>query len=139
MQRIDPRSWPIRWRLTSLNVGVLAATLLLLGTVSLLQLDNALIAITSDHLREQTRPLQRGLVEPPRGPGQGPGAFGPGSGPGPGPGSGPGSAPGFGKAPARAPARAPVWVRGLDLGPAAGAGRSSRHRWPAWPRSSCGG
>ena len=53
MHRVDPRSWPIRWRLTALNVGVLAATLVLLGGVFLLQLDGALIGITADHLRDQ--------------------------------------------------------------------------------------
>ena len=53
MHRLDPRSWPIRWRLTALNVGVLAATLVLLGGVFLLQLDGALIGITADHLRDQ--------------------------------------------------------------------------------------
>src|SRR5215210_6543169 len=54
-RRLDPRCWPIRWRLTALNVGVLAATLLALGGVFLLQLDNALVGIAADHLRGQAR------------------------------------------------------------------------------------
>ena len=53
MHPLDPRAWPIRWRLTALNVGVLAATLVLLGGISLLQLDSALIGVTADHLRAQ--------------------------------------------------------------------------------------
>jgi two-component system, OmpR family, sensor kinase len=78
---LHPRSWPIRWRLTALNVGVLALTLVLLGGALLLQLDSALIAITTDHLRDQAR-----LAVPPEGPpggpgegrgGDGRGAFGP--------------------------------------------------------------
>ena len=52
---VDPRAWPIRWRLTALNVGVLALTLALLGGALLLQLDSALITITTDHLRDQAR------------------------------------------------------------------------------------
>jgi two-component system OmpR family sensor kinase len=55
MRSLDPGSWPIRWRLTALNVGVLAATLLLLGGALLLQLDSALVGITADHLRDQAR------------------------------------------------------------------------------------
>lgn len=65
-RRLAPRSWPIRWRLTALNVGVLAATLLLLGGVFLLQLDNALVGITADHLRGQAR-LALQPPPPPRG------------------------------------------------------------------------
>lgn len=57
MLRLHPRSWPIRWRLTALNVGVLAATLLLLGGVLLLQLEGALIGIAGDYLRDQARPI----------------------------------------------------------------------------------
>jgi two-component system OmpR family sensor kinase len=55
MRAVDPRSWPIRWRLPALNVGVLAATLLVLGGALLLQLDSALVGITADHLRDQAR------------------------------------------------------------------------------------
>src|SRR5215212_1184571 len=68
MHALDPRSWPIRWRLTALNVGVLALTLALLGGFLLLQLDSALIAITTDHLRDQAR-----LAVPPEGGPGGPG------------------------------------------------------------------
>jgi two-component system OmpR family sensor kinase len=56
MQKLTPRSWPIRWRLTALNVAVLAATLLALGSVFLLQLDNALISLNADYMRDQARP-----------------------------------------------------------------------------------
>jgi len=89
MQRVDPRSWPIRWRLTALNVGVLALTLGLLGGVLLFQLDNALMAITADHLREQAR-LALAPPDPGRGPGQPPA---PGQPPGVGAPAGPGPAP----------------------------------------------
>ena len=30
---LDPRTWPIRWHLTALNVGVHAATLILLSVI----------------------------------------------------------------------------------------------------------
>ena len=56
MQKLTPRSWPIRWRLTALNVAVLAATLLALGSVFLLQLDNALVSLNADYMRDQARP-----------------------------------------------------------------------------------
>ncbi|MDP8924146.1 MAG: HAMP domain-containing histidine kinase [Chloroflexota bacterium] len=75
MPSLDPRAWPIRWRLAALNVGVLAATLVLLGGVSLLQLDRALIGVTAEHLRDQAalamrRPDDpRGRPAPDRGPG----------------------------------------------------------------------
>src|SRR5215212_707923 len=80
MRHLDPRSWPIRWRLTALSVGILAATLLALGGLFLFQLDEAMITITADHLREQARPavLQEPRAAGPpdrRGPGLPP--FGP--------------------------------------------------------------
>src|SRR5688572_23989567 len=66
----DPRTWPIRWRLTALNVGVLAATLALLGGTLLFQLDHALVGITADHLRDQGRlALQTLFIARPPGPG----------------------------------------------------------------------
>ena len=59
--QLHPTSWPIRWRLTALNVAVLVATIVALGGAFLLQLDNALIGIVADNLREQARPaLQPG-------------------------------------------------------------------------------
>lgn len=64
MRPFDPRAWPIRWRLTALNVGVLATTLLVLGGVFLLQLDGALIGITTDYLRDQARPAVQFLYGP---------------------------------------------------------------------------
>src|SRR5688500_10457782 len=64
MGRLDPRVWPIRWRITALNVGVLATTLLVVGGVFLFVLENALIGITADHLRDQARPLLQPLARP---------------------------------------------------------------------------
>ncbi len=58
-RQLARRSWPIRWRLTALNVGVLALTLAVLGGVLLLQLDRALIDITADHVAEQAGPCSR--------------------------------------------------------------------------------
>jgi signal transduction histidine kinase len=52
-----PRSWPIRWRLTAINVGVLALTVLVLGGVFMSQLERALLEIAADHLRDQARPV----------------------------------------------------------------------------------
>lgn len=69
MQYVQPRSWPIRWRLTALSVTILAATLLALGGVFLFQLEDALIGITADHLRDQARPTLQ-LLQAPRGSGQ---------------------------------------------------------------------
>jgi len=57
MTRLHPRAWPIRRRLTALNVAVLTATLALLGGTALLQLDRALISVTTDHLRDQARAM----------------------------------------------------------------------------------
>src|SRR5947207_12855699 len=53
---ILPRSLPIRWRLALLNVSVLIATIVALSGLFLLQLDNALIGIAAENLREQARP-----------------------------------------------------------------------------------
>jgi signal transduction histidine kinase len=63
--RVHPSSWPIRWRLAALNVAVLVATIFGLGGVLLLQLDNALVGITADNLREQARPTLRERRPPP--------------------------------------------------------------------------
>jgi signal transduction histidine kinase len=74
VRRITPRAWPIRWWLTALNVGVLVATLLALGGLFLSQVDNALIDITAEHLRDQARPIlqPRRPVLQQRGPGAAP-------------------------------------------------------------------
>src|SRR6266508_3777055 len=56
MMQVLPES--IRWRLTLLNVGVLIATIVALGGLFLLQLDNALVGIAAENLRDQARPLQ---------------------------------------------------------------------------------
>jgi two-component system OmpR family sensor kinase len=69
MQLVEPRTWPIRWRLTALSVAILAATLLTLGGVFLLQLEDALIGITAEHLRDQARPTVQ-LMQAPRASGQ---------------------------------------------------------------------
>src|SRR5436190_13780643 len=58
MMRVVPQSLPIRWRLTLLNVAVLVATILALGGLFLLQLDNALVGIAAENLRDQARPMQ---------------------------------------------------------------------------------
>ena len=56
MIQVLPES--IRWRLTLLNVGVLVATIVVLGGLFLLQLDSALVGIAGENLRDQARPLQ---------------------------------------------------------------------------------
>jgi hypothetical protein len=71
MHYIAPGSWPIRWRLTALNVGVLAATLLIVGGIFLLELDGALIGLNADYLRDQARPILNIVNRPPRAPGEG--------------------------------------------------------------------
>ncbi|MCC7103681.1 MAG: HAMP domain-containing histidine kinase [Chloroflexi bacterium] len=71
MHYVAPSSWPIRWRLTALNVGVLAATLLIVGGIFLLELDGALIGLNADYLRDQARPILNIVNRPPRGPGEG--------------------------------------------------------------------
>jgi two-component system OmpR family sensor kinase len=55
--RVLPRSLPIRWRLTAVNVAVLVATIITLGGLFLLQLDSALVGIAAENLREQARPF----------------------------------------------------------------------------------
>ena len=121
-QRVDPRGWPIRWRLTALNVGVLALTLGLLGGVLLFQLDNALMAITADHLREQAR-LALAPPDPGRGPGQP-------SDPGRGPGApeGPGLAPGVGAGAPAGPGPAPPGPAPAPPAPGRGAGPDDRRQ-----------
>ena len=55
--RLDPRTWPIRWQLTALNVGVHAATLVVLSAVFLAQLDGALVGLTAENMRDKVRLL----------------------------------------------------------------------------------
>ena len=81
MHPLDPRAWPIRWRLTALNVGVLAATLVLLGGMSLLQLDSALVGVTADHLRAQAALAAPRPGGPPGAEGRQPGPANKGAGP----------------------------------------------------------
>ncbi|MFN8634344.1 MAG: ATP-binding protein [Chloroflexota bacterium] len=55
--RLDPRTWPIRWQLTALNVGVHAATLIVLSLVFLSQLDGALVGLTAENMRDKVRSI----------------------------------------------------------------------------------
>lgn len=73
---LDPRTWPIRWQLTALNVGVHAATLVLLSVIFFTQLDGALVGLTAENARDKVRVLaddRRGppFDDPGRGPGDG--------------------------------------------------------------------
>ena len=52
---LDPRTWPIRWQLTALNVGVHAATLIALSVIFLAQLDGALVGLTAQNVRDKMR------------------------------------------------------------------------------------
>jgi two-component system, OmpR family, sensor kinase len=62
MAHPNPLAWPIRWRLTALNVGLLTTTLLVVGGLFLLRLDSELLGLTADQMRDQARPLiQRGV------------------------------------------------------------------------------
>lgn len=49
-------AWPIRWRLTVLNVSILVMTLLGLGGIFIFLLDAALEGIVAEHLRDLARP-----------------------------------------------------------------------------------
>jgi two-component system OmpR family sensor kinase len=62
---LDPRGWPIRWQLTALNVGVHAATLIILSAVFLAQLDGALVGITAENMREKLRSVTEERRPPP--------------------------------------------------------------------------
>src|SRR5688572_21390762 len=63
--RLDPRTWPIRWQLTTLNVGVHAVTLLALSAIFLAQLDGALVGITAENVRDKVRLLAEDRRPPP--------------------------------------------------------------------------
>src|SRR3954447_24565076 len=79
--RLDPRSWPIRWQLTALNVGVHAATLVVLSMICLAQLDGALVGLTAENARDKVRLLadaRRGPPDDPVRPGGPGGPVGPG-------------------------------------------------------------
>jgi two-component system OmpR family sensor kinase len=86
--RLDPRTWPIRWQLTALNVGVHAVTLIALSAIFLAQLDGALVGITAENVRDKVRLLADDRRPPPDGPpgpgepGRQPGAGDPGRPPG---------------------------------------------------------
>src|SRR3954452_14200179 len=76
--RLDPRSWPIRWQLTALNVGVHAATLVVLSMICLAQLDGALVGLTAENARDKVRLLADDRRGPPDDPGRSGGPGGPG-------------------------------------------------------------
>src|SRR5215217_3151823 len=81
--RLDPRTWPIRWQLTALNVGVHAITLVALSAIFLAQLDGALVGLTAENVRDKVRLIADDRRPPPgdefgRGPGGPGGAGGPG-------------------------------------------------------------
>jgi two-component system, OmpR family, sensor kinase len=71
--RLDPRTWPIRWQLTALNVGVHAATLIALSVIFLAQLDGALVGLTAENARDKVRLLADDRRGPPDDPGRLPG------------------------------------------------------------------
>ena len=52
------------WETGGERRGRLPATLLVVGGVFLFVLENALIGITADHLRDQARPLLQPLARP---------------------------------------------------------------------------
>src|SRR5215213_5785233 len=74
--RFDPRTWPIRWQLTALNVGVHAATLIALSVIFLAQLDSALVGLTAENVRDKVRLLADDRRPPPDEIGRGPGDVG---------------------------------------------------------------
>src|SRR3954454_8380788 len=74
--RFDPRTWPIRWQLTALNVGVHAATLIALSIIFLAQLDSALVGLTAENVRDKVRLLADDRRPPPDEVGRGPGDLG---------------------------------------------------------------
>jgi signal transduction histidine kinase len=51
----SPDTWPIRWRIAVLNMSIVAVTLLGLGAIFLAILDNALVNISGEYLRDQAR------------------------------------------------------------------------------------
>jgi signal transduction histidine kinase len=81
MARISPDTWPIRWRIAVLNMSIVAVTLLGLGALFLAVLDNALVNISAEYLRDQARTALNIVQDggPGRGRGSGPGPSGPGS------------------------------------------------------------
>src|SRR5215213_2613058 len=74
--RFDPRTWPIRWQLTGLNVGVHAATLIALSVIFLAQLDSALVGLTAENVRDKVRLLADDRRPPPDELGRGSGDVG---------------------------------------------------------------
>jgi two-component system OmpR family sensor kinase len=71
--RLDPRTWPIRWQLTALNVGVHAATLVALSVIFLAQLDGALVGLTAENMRDKVRIVTDDRRPPPDEVGRAPG------------------------------------------------------------------
>lgn len=96
MTRLSPTTWPIRWRIAVLNMGIVAITLLGLGALFLALLDNALVGISEEYLRDQARTAVLVVQEGGRGRGSG------------GPGGGPPGGPGGAQPP-------PIVVRGAEF------------------------
>jgi two-component system OmpR family sensor kinase len=71
--RLDPRTWPIRWQLTALNVGVHAATLVVLSMIFLTQLDGALVGLTAENARDKVHLITDDRRPGPDDPGRPPG------------------------------------------------------------------
>src|SRR4051794_26293421 len=65
LARLDPRTWPIRWQLTALNVGVHAVTLIALSVIFVTQLDGALVGLTAENARDKVRLLSDDRRPPP--------------------------------------------------------------------------
>lgn len=77
MARISPDTWPIRWRIAVLNMTIVAVTLLGLGAFFLAVLDNALLTISAEYLRDQARTALNIVQEGGPGRGRGAGLAGP--------------------------------------------------------------
>jgi two-component system OmpR family sensor kinase len=74
--RLNPRTWPIRWQLTTLNVGVHAATLIALSAIFLAQIDGALVGIAAENLRDKVHAAVEDRRPPPDELGRPPGEAG---------------------------------------------------------------
>jgi two-component system, OmpR family, sensor kinase len=77
MARISPDTWPIRWRIAVLNMSIVAVTLLGLGALFLAVLDNALVTISAEYLRDQARTALNIVQDGGPGRGRGAGPAGP--------------------------------------------------------------
>jgi signal transduction histidine kinase len=122
LARLDPRTWPIRWQLTALNVGVHAATLIALSAIFLAQLDGALVGLTAENMRDKVRLVaddRRGPPPPPDENGRAPGTIEGGRSPATGEGGRPPGGPDLGRSPFTMQRAATIAVRRLS-GPDSG-------------------